>query len=244
MINKFKKMKNIILSAVAMAFVMVSCNQKSKEALTANSETTETASQLYACPMHPEITEKKGDKCSKCGMELTEPVNDAAKTTSGTPTEVKPKTTATSVAQSAFSINEIVSNYLKLKNALTKDDTNGAANAGKALYSTFNKVNSNTITDVKLKNEYIDIADDAKEHAEHIGSNGGNIEHQREHFAMLSKDVNDLIKAFGSDQKLYQDYCPMYDNGKGAIWISETKDIKNPFYGKKMLTCGSMKKQL
>lgn len=24
----------------------------------------------YACPMHPEITGKAGDKCSKCGMDL------------------------------------------------------------------------------------------------------------------------------------------------------------------------------
>ncbi len=27
----------------------------------------------YACPMHPEVTGKEGDKCSKCGMYL-EPV--------------------------------------------------------------------------------------------------------------------------------------------------------------------------
>jgi hypothetical protein len=27
----------------------------------------------YACPMHPEVTGKEGDKCSKCGMKL-EPV--------------------------------------------------------------------------------------------------------------------------------------------------------------------------
>lgn len=25
----------------------------------------------YACPMHPEVTGMKGDKCSKCGMDLT-----------------------------------------------------------------------------------------------------------------------------------------------------------------------------
>jgi hypothetical protein len=25
---------------------------------------------VYACPMHPEITGKDGDKCSKCGMKL------------------------------------------------------------------------------------------------------------------------------------------------------------------------------
>jgi len=24
----------------------------------------------YACPMHPEVTGKEGDKCSKCGMDL------------------------------------------------------------------------------------------------------------------------------------------------------------------------------
>lgn len=34
----------------------------------------EPVAQLYACPMHPEIKGKKGEDCSKCGMELTEPV--------------------------------------------------------------------------------------------------------------------------------------------------------------------------
>ena len=244
-------MKNLILSAIAMAFVLVSCNQKNKEAVTTDSEKIESTSQLYACSMHPEVTGKKGEKCSKCGMELTEPVvlNEAAHDhTDGShshddATKVEVNTDATSVTQTTFYINEIISDYLKLKNALTKDDTKGAANAGKTLYATFNKVNNNTI-DPKLKTEYIDIADDAKEHTEHIGDNVGKIDHQREHFVMLSKDVNDLIKIFGAKQKLYQDFCPMYNEGKGAIWISESKEIKNPYYGSKMLTCGSMKKQL
>ena len=244
-------MKNLILSAIAMVFVLVSCNQKNKEAVTTDSQKKESTSQLYTCSMHPEVTGKKGEKCSKCGMELTEPVvqNEAAHDhTDGShshndATAVEVKTEATSVTQTTFSTNEIISDYLKLKNALTKDDTKGAANAGKAIYATFNKVNTSAI-DPKLKTEYIDIADDAKEHAEHIGDNGGKIDHQREHFAMLSKDVNDLIKIFGAKQKLYQDFCPMYNEGKGAIWISESKEIKNPYYGSKMLTCGSMKKQL
>ena len=98
--------------------------------------------------------------------------------------------------------------------------------------------------EAKLKKQYLDIADDAKEHAEHIGDNSGKIGHQREHFVMLSKDINDLIKLFGTKQKLYQDYCPMADEGKGAIWISEVKEIKNPYYGSNMLTCGSIKKTL
>lgn len=239
-------MKNVILSAIVMAFVLVSCNQKNKEAQTSNSETTETASQLYACSMHPEVTGKKGDKCPKCGMELTKPVAQTEATHdhhNGDKHEETNIETTNLTAQSIFSINTIVSNYLALKNALTKDDSKAAAKAGKNLYATFNAVSLNSI-DAKLKAEYLDIADDAKEHAEHIGANGGNIEHQREHFAMLSKDINDLIKTFKSEQKLYQDFCPMYDGGKGAIWISETKEIKNPYLGAKMPTCGSVKKEL
>ena len=221
-----------------MTFLLVSCNQKTKEIETTNTKTIEPTSQLYACSMHPEITGKKGDKCSKCGMELTEPVKTTREKET---TEPVKEVTATEATQAVFSINTIVSNYLVLKNALTKDDTKGAANAGKTLYATFNAINVNTI-DIKKKKDYLDIADDAKEHAEHIGDNSGNIPHQREHFVLLSKDMSDLIKTFGTTQKLYQDYCPMADEGKGAIWISEIKEIKNPYQGSKMLTCGSVKK--
>lgn len=145
--------------------------------------------------------------------------------------------------QAKFSTAQIVTNYLGLKNALTKDDTKAAAKAGKTLYATFNAVKANTI-DAKLKKDYLDIAESAKENSEHIGDNAGKLDHQREHFVLLSKDVNDLIKLFGTKQKLYQDYCPMADDGKGAIWISEIKEIKNPYYGPKMLSCGSIKKTL
>lgn len=240
-------MKALILTAI-LAITLVSCNHKTKET---ENNTSVNSNEKFACPMHPEVTGKKGEDCSKCGMELTEPVaqNEGAHDhTDGShshdeATTVEVNNGATSATQATFSTNEIISDYLKLKNALTKDDTKGAANAGKALYATFNKVNTTTI-DSKLKTEYMDIADDAKEHAEHIGDNGGKIDHQREHFAILSKDINDLIKMFGAKQKLYQDFCPMYNDGKGAIWISESKEIKNPFYGSQMLTCGSLKKTL
>jgi hypothetical protein len=61
---------------------------------------------------------------------------------------------------------------------------------------------------------------------------------------MLSKDMYDLVKAFGAGQTLYKDFCPMYNDNKGAIWLSESKEIKNPYYGKSMSSCGSMKEEL
>lgn len=144
--------------------------------------------------------------------------------------------------ETKFSTSEIVKKYLVLKNALTKDDSKAAANAGKNLYATFNAVNINSI-DAKQRKVYLEIADEAKENAEHIGDNASKIEHQREHFVLLSKDINDLIKIFGTEQKLYQDFCPMANGGKGAIWISEVKGIINPYFGKKMSSCGSIKKE-
>jgi hypothetical protein len=36
----------------------------------------------------------------------------------------------------------------------------------------------------------------------------------------------------------------MANEGKGAIWISETADIKNPYMGNKMSTCGQIKEEI
>lgn len=147
------------------------------------------------------------------------------------------------VTSKTASFNDLVTGYLKIKNALTTDDAENAAKAGKELFVTIASIDETSFSDAQKK-VFDEVLDDAKENAEHIGANADKLEHQREHFAMLSKDVDDLIKVFGTDQKLYQDFCPMYDDGKGAIWISETKDIKNPYYGSKMLSCGKIKKEL
>lgn len=209
-------MKKAILSTAVLATVLISCNSnKSEEKSDKMIEATNEEIHDHSHDQHAETSEK-------------EPSVDT------TTTIVK--------TQSDFSIDEIVRNYLKLKNSLTKDDSKGAAKAAKALYESFNKANQNSIK-AKSKKEYLEIADDAKEHAEHINDNSGDIEHQREHFAILSKDLNDLIKLFGTKQKLYLDFCPMYDEGDGAVWISETKEIKNPYYGQEMPTCGSIKKE-
>ena len=150
----------------------------------------------------------------------------------------------TPVKTATFSIKDIIGAYLQVKNAFTKDNTNDAATAGKKLQAAFLNFDAKTLPAAEAKT-FSDIADDAKEHAEHIGANDGNIAHQREHFEMLSKDMADLIKTFGSGgQTLYKDFCPMYNKGKGGYWISEIKEIKNPYYGRAMSTCGSVKEEI
>lgn len=146
-------------------------------------------------------------------------------------------------AKVAASIEEIIEHYLQLKNALVIDNTKDAAAFGKEMFDAMETLDKTSLTD-EQKKIYEDLGDDAKEHAEHIGENAGNIEHQREHFDILSNDLYDLVKEFGSGQILYKDFCPMYNDKEGAIWLSETKEIKNPYYGKKMVTCGSVKEEI
>ncbi len=62
--------------------------------------------------------------------------------------------------------------------------------------------------------------------------------HQRDHFTTLSKNMYLLIKVSKQEVTIYYQNCPMYNNGKGANWLSKDISIKNPYYGSQMLTCG------
>lgn len=140
-------------------------------------------------------------------------------------------------------MKNVVDGYLQIKNALANDNANDAASGGKAMIAALSQLNTSSFND-EQKKTYNDLQDDLKENAEHIGENAGKIDHQREHFEMLSQDVYDLVKTFNAGQNLYKDFCPMYNNKKGAFWISETKEIKNPYLGKEMPDCGEVKEEI
>ena len=141
------------------------------------------------------------------------------------------------------SVDEAVTAYLQLKNALTTDDGKEAAGAGKQLHEAIVKLDNASFA-ADQKKVYDDVKDDIKEHAEHISTNAEKIAHQREHFDMLSKDMVDLVKVVKPGQTLYIDHCPMYNDKKGADWLSEVKEIRNPYYGKKMPECGEVKEEI
>ncbi len=169
--------------------------------------------------------------------------NKANESNTGNDTTQSKSQTNNAEAKTATPINEIVNGYLHIKNALTNDNGNDAASGGKEMVSAIGKFDKASLTD-QQKKVYEDVADDVKENAEHIGENADKLKHQREHFDMLSQDIYELVKVFGAGQTLYKDFCPMYNNNKGATWLSETKEIKNPYLGKKMPTCGSIKEEI
>jgi len=134
----------------------------------------------------------------------------------------------------------VIDSYLKIKNALVADNGKEAALAGKGLVNAFDNFDKSSVPAVKMS-ELKEIIEDARENADHISENKGDIDHQREHFDLLSTDIKDLIAIAGADRTLYQIFCPMYNNGEGGMWLSANNEIKNPFYGSKMMTCGEVK---
>ncbi len=72
-----------------------------------------------------------------------------------------------------------------------------------------------------------------------------NLVGQRKAFASLSREMTALVKASTLTMgEIYLEYCPMANENTGAYWLSSEKEIKNPYFGDKMLKCGSVKETI
>lgn len=140
-------------------------------------------------------------------------------------------------AKAAASIKTIVDHYLHIKNALANDNAGEAASAAKAMGTATGSLDKSLLT-AEQKTAYDANEAELKEHAEHIAKNGDNITHQRSHFVQLSEVVYELVKNFGAGRPMYHDHCPMARDNQGAMWLSEVKEIRNPYFGSQMFKCG------
>lgn len=75
-------------------------------------------------------------------------------------------------------------------------------------------------------------------------ANTTDIEKQRESFAAFTEVVKRMLANKITSGEIYYDYCPMAFNGKGAYWLSNDKNIQNPYFGDKMLNCGTVEEVL
>jgi hypothetical protein len=62
------------IGTLTCSVLVTSCSSKAKQEKTDEHDAMKSDSTqlVYACSMHPDVTGKKGDKCSKCGMNLEE----------------------------------------------------------------------------------------------------------------------------------------------------------------------------
>ncbi|WP_010179709.1 DUF3347 domain-containing protein [Aquimarina agarilytica] len=70
------------------------------------------------------------------------------------------------------------------------------------------------------------------------------IKKQREFFVGLTDEVTSILKDDVKSGKLYQQFCPMAFEGKGGYWLSDSDQVRNPYFGDQMLKCGEVVKVL
>lgn len=139
-------------------------------------------------------------------------------------------------AQNA-SVDKVTSAYIGVKNALVGSNAALAKSRSRELLDALSSINNLKPAEQKMANAYLDKL---KIDSRHI-SETTKIDHQREHFQTLSNNMFGLLSALKlNGTTLYQQYCPM----KKAAWLSESEDIRNPYYGDQMMECGTVKATL
>ena len=72
-------------------------------------------------------------------------------------------------------------------------------------------------------------------------ANTSTLADQRKAFESLSAEMTALVKGGQlSMGMIYVEYCPMVK----ASWLSNEKEIKNPYYGDQMMKCGNVKEMI
>jgi Cu(I)/Ag(I) efflux system membrane fusion protein len=135
-------------------------------------------------------------------------------------------------------ISELVGEYMKLKDALVASDAAAAKAAANQVLTVANAMPVATLTtDEKTYAE--EKRDQVVNSATKIAG-AANLDAQRENLEQLSEAVFSMAKAFdAASETLYYQHCPMALNDQGAYWLSSNEEIRNPYFGDKMLKCGS-----
>ena len=133
--------------------------------------------------------------------------------------------------------------YLDLKNALVASNAEQAATAAEQTQQTLEKVDM-TLVRGKEHQQWMNYLNTMQELLNTIKQNA-TLEAQRTAFAPLSKAFYQSIQQFGvTGLDAYYQYCPMANDNQGAYWLSDTEKIRNPYFGDKMMTCGSVKETI
>jgi len=137
-------------------------------------------------------------------------------------------------------LHNLAKSYLVIKDALVASDSELSNNAIPSFLESLENVDMSLVKD-EAHMFWMEQLDILNAHIEKL-SETTDIEVQRKQFEFISEALITSIKAFGLDTgKLYVQYCPMAFNNRGAAWLSNQEQIRNPYFGDKMLKCGVVK---
>lgn len=137
-------------------------------------------------------------------------------------------------------LTAFVQSYLPIKDALVKTDARETQAATNPAKTSLEKIDMKLL-DTKAHDIWMDLLRPIKNSLDKIAQTT-DVEEQRKHFENLSDNLIEAVEYFGVvENTIYRQYCPMAFKDQGAYWLSSEKEIRNPYFGDMMLTCGEVK---
>lgn len=131
-------------------------------------------------------------------------------------------------------LEQMIQSYFLLKDAMVLDDFKTAITHVKEFDLKFTDVKKQPISNLdKLDKALAKMKKSADLKALRVSFKGFN--HELITLLKAQKEFNSTM---------YVQFCPMADNNSGALWLSAEKEIRNPYFGKQMLQCGSIREIL
>jgi len=197
---------------------------------------TMTDEEMEAMDSQEAVEEETGGmKCGpgKCGDSMGEEKTEK-------PKKAKKQQTEEISTQFKTQLGNVVNAYLKMKDGFVATDEKTATKEAKKVLSALNNVDMSLLHG-DAHQEWMELLKPIKDNIEGIINMKG-IEMKRNHFSIVSNKMTEAIEQFGiqTDNTVYLEYCPMAFDDKGAYWISDNKEIRNPYFGDVMMRCGEV----
>ena len=135
-------------------------------------------------------------------------------------------------------LQKVVANYVALKDEFVLSSATNTNKIISQLKVSLYKVEMQLLKDPTAHQTWMRFLKEITSNVKLMEASTG-IKKQRTAFIQLSSAMIQSVKTFGINKKIYNQFCPMANDNKGANWLSFQENIKNPYFGDAMLTCGS-----
>jgi Cu(I)/Ag(I) efflux system membrane fusion protein len=134
--------------------------------------------------------------------------------------------------------------YLQLKESFVASDAARVQSASQGVQLSLESVDM-TLLDGAAHHDWMTHLEGINTTLKAMQTSPANLDDQRKAFSSLTQSLYQAIKAYGlGSTTAYYEFCPMAFNNAGGFWLSDSKTIRNPYFGDKMLTCGEVRETL
>jgi Cu(I)/Ag(I) efflux system membrane fusion protein len=199
---------------------------------------------LFAATAFAFLTSCSGDKKEGTETESREETKDEAEHASG-------NNAAAEASEPQFQVDKkfqdqlagVFTSYVELKDAFVATDASKVKAEASETRQALAQVDMKLVSGA-AHNDWMNYVSPMEKSLKEI-EGSSDIEAQRKSFSALSDNMYKSVKAFGlGGKEAYYEFCPMAFNNEGGYWLSDQEQIRNPYFGDKMLTCGEVKEKL